>query len=156
LGKARLTVETGYIQGNIPYSNLYNGKGNYDPNVLVYTGAGFETMGLNEFMASRYASVHLEHNFGRLLFRSKWLQPEFLLVSHAGFGTLSHPENHLNIPVQSFERGFYETGFLINKITFNEKQSLSLGGGAFYRYGPYAHPRAQENWVFKLSGSVNF
>jgi hypothetical protein len=156
LGKTRLTVETGYIQGNIPYTNLYNGKGNYDPQVLVYAGAGFETMGLNEFMASRYASVHLEHNFGRLLFRSKWLQPEFLLVSHAGFGSLSHPENHLNIPVQSFERGFYETGLLINKITFNEKQSFSLGGGAFYRYGPYAHPRAQDNWVFKLSGSVNF
>ncbi|HLL95225.1 MAG TPA: DUF5686 family protein [Spirosoma sp.] len=156
LGKTRLTVETGYIQGNIPYSNLYNGKGNYDPNLLVYTGAGFETMGLSEFMASRYASVHLEHNFGRLLFRSKWLQPEFLLVSHVGFGALRNPQNHLNIPVRSFERGLYETGLLISKITFNQKQSFNMAGGAFYRYGPYARPQAQDNWVFKLSGSINF
>jgi hypothetical protein len=104
---------------------------------------------MNEFTSDRYASLFLSHNFGTLLFRSKYFSPEPELVTNLGIGSLSHPENHLDEDVKSFEKGYFESGIVINKMV--RLGVTDLGLGWFYRYGPYAMPTAKENMAWKIA-----
>ena len=47
------------------------------------------------------------------------------------------------------EKGYYESGLVINNIV--RYSYLSLGAGAFYRYGPYSFEKSSDNLTIKLS-----
>ena len=148
LGTTSYTFEAGLIDRDIPYVNLYNAKASYR-SFTLYSPASFATMRMNEFTSDRYASLFLSHNFGTLLFRSKYFSPEPEIVTNLGIGSLSHPENHLDEDVKSFEKGYFESGIVINKMV--RLGVTDLGLGWFYRYGPYAMPTAKENMAWKIA-----
>jgi hypothetical protein len=148
LGTTSYTFEAGLIDRDIPYVNLYNAKASYR-SFTLYSPSSFATMRLNEFTSNRYASLFLSHNFGALLFRSKYFSPEPELVTNLGIGSLTHPENHLGEDVKSFEKGYFESGIVINKMV--RLGVTDLGIGWFYRYGPYAMPSAKENMAWKIA-----
>lgn len=148
LGTTSYTFEAGLIDRDLPYVNLYNGKASYR-SFTLYSPASFATMRMNEFTSDRYVSLFLSHNFGKLLFRSKYFSPEPELVTNLGISSLSHPENHLGEDVKSFEKGYFESGIVINKMV--RLGVTDLGFGWFYRYGPYALPTANENMAWKIA-----
>ncbi|MDX5346374.1 MAG: DUF5686 family protein, partial [Hymenobacteraceae bacterium] len=154
LGTTTLQLQGGLVLGEVPFTNLYNGQGNYSKRYKVYTGQGFETMYINEFISDRYASVHFKHDFGKLLLKTPHFDPTLSVVTNVGFGSLSNPEQHRNISFNTMEKGFYESGILINNLL--KSQFSAIGVGAFYRYGPYAHPDFNKNLYFKLSTSIAF
>jgi hypothetical protein len=151
LGKTTFSVLAGAATGDLPYSELFDGRGSYGKFTL-FAPASFATMRMNEFLSDRYASVFFSHNFGKLLFRSKWLNPEFVLCANAGFGELSHPELHRYVYINSPSKGYYEAGLLINNLL--NMQIENLGIGAFYRLGPYSFPFWKDNLALKIT--VNF
>lgn len=148
LGKTGVFIEGGLVSGKVPLQKLYNGNGSYrsfSPEVAN----SFATMRMGEFVSDGFVSLFFRQNLGNLMFRSGRFRPEFVLVSNAGIGRLTDNEGHLNITLKSVEKGYYESGFLINNIF--RQFFVNYGIGLFYRYGPYSFSRLIENFAFKFT-----
>ncbi len=152
-GSTSIELIGGYVDGNVPYTLLYNGNASF----IQYSVAvdnSFETMRINEFLSSRYASVFLSHDFESYLFQWPHFKPHLKLVTHIGFGDLSNPANHYFFPYKIMDQGYYESGFELNNLL--KASFLELGVGAYYRYGPYTLPNMSDNFAFKLTITPSF
>jgi hypothetical protein len=154
--KTNLFVIAGWVNGLAPYGKLYNGRGATQSGGF-YVENYFQTMGFYEFTASQYSSMFLNHNFGNILLNKRYAKPELLLYHNMGTGKLDSPGAHLGVPVNSFEKGFFESGVgLMNLLRFKyaDVAYFGLGGAAFYRYGEYALPQAANNLFWRLTFGI--
>ena len=110
-------------------------------------------MRMNEFLSDRFFYIFFRQNFGKLLFKTKRFQPEVEFVTNFGIGRLQNPEPHRGINFKTMEKGYYESGIIINNIL--NQFFLGYGIGVFYRYGPYHLQKPIDNFAFKLSLSLN-
>jgi hypothetical protein len=148
-GNTRLAFIAGMVKGDVPYSKLYAGQASYKRFTLE-SEHSFGTMRFNEFLSDRFISVFLKQDFGKLLFKPRGkFQPEIALVNNVGFGLMKNARHHENIDFQTLEKGYYETGLLINNIF--RIQIFRYGVGVLYRYGPYAFAKTIDNLAFKLT-----
>jgi hypothetical protein len=116
-------------------------------------------MGLYEFVSDRYVNLFFSHNFGSLLFKKPKFQPQLVIFTNAGYGSLQHKEQQSHLGFKTMEKGFFESGILVNnlvKINYYNIVYLGLGGGAFMRYGAYAAPQVEKNVVYKISLVLTF
>lgn len=141
-------IMLGYVLGEIPASNLFDGNGTYKPFTL-FAPFSFSTMQANEFLSDRYASIFLTHDFGELLFKFGNFKPQLLLLTNIGFGSLENPQNHHNNDFNTIEKGYYESGFLVRKLL--NLQVYDVGLGIMYRYGPYSLDDNYKNFAYKIS-----
>lgn len=148
LGKTSLRLMAGYVDSDIPYTNLYNGNGSYRQ-FTIYAPNSFGTMRMNEFLSNKYVALYFQHDFEKLLFKGKVFRPEFGIATHVAFGWLDFPENHYDVTYSTMEQGYYESGLLINNLL--NLRIYSLGLGAFYRYGPYTLPNGWDNLGAKFT-----
>lgn len=154
LGNPSFQLWAGYIDRPAPYILNYTNRSSYGPNPYVASMYSFETMRINEFLSDTYVNLFFRHNFRSLLYKSKRFRPQFVLVQNMGWGKMSHPERHKLADFKTMEKGFFESGMLINDIY---KSGLSgLGVGAFYRYGPNSLPKWNNNIAIKLSLNLAF
>ena len=158
-GTTTIQLQAGMVQGDVPYPLLYNGRGGFT-NVPVLIPDHFQTMGLYEFVADRFFNIFIQQNLGRLLYRtqSRWFQPELILMHNMGFGNLSNVERHTNIDFKTMERGYLESGILLDKllrINYFNLANLNIGTGIFYRYGAYTK-RDLENFAWKVTLGFSF
>ncbi len=149
MGRTEIRLQAGWLRGEAPYMELYNSPASWR-NFSLYAPYSFATMRMNEFLSDRYVHLFFSHDFGKLLPGGKYFQPEFALVTHIGFGSLSHPEWHHGLTFQTMEKGFYESGLLINNLVRLQPFS-KLGLGTFYRYGPYSFDEVWKNFGYKLT-----
>jgi hypothetical protein len=154
IGTTRIQVDAGKVFGNVPYTLLYNNKGSLFGKFNVSATNTFETMQLNEFVSSQYAALFINHNIGRFLKIRKKFNPELELVHSMMIGMLDHPQSLLNIPVNSLEKGYFESGFRLLHLI--KSGATTLGVGAFYRYGYYQKPDAKDNLAVKLALGIKF
>ncbi len=147
-GKTSLCLNLGIINGKVPCTELFTGNASYRQ-FTIYTPNSFATMRMNEFLSDRYASLYLTHNFGKLLMRYKWFQPEIAVASNVVYGKLKNPGLHKLITFQTLEKGFFESGILLNNLINIGLANLGFGG--YYRYGAYSFDRWQENLSLKFS-----
>ena len=157
-GYSSITALAGYVQGNVPYTLLYNGKGTYEDfstrNFPLAVDNSFETMRINEFLSNRYVNLYYFHNFQSFLFHHKHFKPELKLISHAGWGLLGNPGSQFGITYKTMDKGYYESGIELNnllKINF-----FRIGIGGYYRYGPYAFSTPKDNLAIKLTITTSF
>jgi hypothetical protein len=151
-GKTGIQLTGGIVTGDPPYSKLYNNNGSLkNPSVVIHNT--FETMGYNEFLSDRYIALYLSHNFGRMYFKSQHIRPSLLLLHNIGIGSLRHPEYHKEIPFKTMEKGYVESGMLIDDILVIKITGLKVGMGAgfFLRYGPYRIDGFENNIVVKFA-----
>lgn len=157
-GYSSIAVLAGYVQGNVPYGLLYNGKGSYEQltfqNFPLAVDNSFETMRINEFLSSRYVNLFYSHNFQSFLFRHKHFRPELKLVSHAGWGMLDNPQSQFGIAYKTMTKGYYESGMEINSLL--KSSIFRVGVGAYYRYGPYSLSTPKDNLAVKLTITTSF
>lgn len=154
IGATQLQLCAGKIFGDVPYTLLYNNKGSLWGKFNVSAVNTFETMSLNEFVTSQYASLFINHNIGRFLKLRKKFNPEFELVHNMGIGTLQHPLSLYNIPVNSLDKVYMESGFRLLHLI--KSGYTTFGVGAFYRYGAYQKPKPEDNLAVKLVLSFKF
>ena len=152
VGVTSLRFAAGGVSETLPLTMLYRMPGTNSNDYRIASNYSFETAFANEFYVERYVSMFFRHNFGNLLFKSSWVQPNISIISSASFGDLGPINQHLNQDFSSHEKGFYESGIQIDNLL----KGLNLGVGGFYRYGPYAFDEAKDNIVFKISSSVSF
>jgi len=159
LGVTSFSVEGGYIWQDLPYSRLFNGKGSYNKTLQTVISNTFEAMNVNEFISDKFVYIFFTQDFERLLFETKKFKPEFKIVTNIGFGNLKDPSRQKNITFKTMERGYYESGLIIDNILRVNLLNIcyiGLGGGAFYRYGYYSYPKAIDNAAFKLSFKITW
>ncbi len=147
-GTTSLQLKAAWLDRDVPYVNLFSIDAAYRNFVPLSTNS-FQTMRYNEFAADKFVTWSLMHNFGKLLFRSKHFNPEPILVFTSGYGSLRKPENHVNVSTKSFEKGYHESGLIVNNLL--SIGPLKLGIGSFYRIGPYRFYAEHKNFAYKLS-----
>lgn len=151
-GKSLVTLVAGKVDGKVPICNLYEGHGSYT-SFGVEAENSFGTMRLNEFYSNQFVSLFLKQDFGTLLFSTPKFKPEICLVTNVGYGKLLHPEYHQLVNFKTLEKGYYESGLLINKLLNN--QFSGLGFGVFYRYGAYGFAKTADNFAYKMTLTMN-
>jgi hypothetical protein len=156
LGKPSFSIEAGLIDGRVPQHKLNSSLGTFRPrSFMIASENTFETMLPYEFFSSEYINFHFRHSFGSLLLKIKKFQPEFILASSVGFGALSYQGFHGGETFNTMEKGYFESGLIINKI-INQLLGVNLssfGVGAFYRYGPYKLAKISDNIAVKMTFS---
>lgn len=85
------------------------------------------------------------------MLRTKGFEPEFLIATNIGWGDLDGQllSNHKGVSMNTMDKGYYESGLLINNLL--DLKMYNLGLGAFYRYGPYSFDETMDNFAFKIS-----
>ncbi len=152
LGKTSLAATGGLIEGEAPLTKLYNGHGSYI-SFSIESENSFGTMRLGEFYADRFLSFFFKHDFGNILIKTEKFSPKFAIVTNYGIGSISNKAKHnTGIPVKSFDKGYYESGLLINNIL--NQSFIGLGFGLFYRYGPYTFLKTADNFAYKMSLTI--
>jgi hypothetical protein len=149
----RISMVGGHVvRGSLPYTDLFNMLGTRRDGTSwleVDVPLTFQTMGLNEFLASDFVALFMEQTLGRVVVWSKKSEPTFALAHNMGVGRLNNPAQHTGYAFSTMEQGYMESGMVVRNII-----KLRFGGygiGVFYRYGPYAFDKPADNLVFKLS-----
>ena len=140
------------VDRNVPYPLLYAGLGSYG-RFTIESENSFATMRQNEFVADRFGSIHFQQDFGKLLFKREKFQPGIVVATSAGYGELNFRQNHISLPGNSYEKGYYESGILFNNLL--RQWFMGYGLGVFYRYGPYSLPKTIDNFAFKFTIRFN-
>ncbi len=147
-GSLTWMLSGGIATGAAPASELFAANGTYAM-FTIYAPYTFGTMRANEFLSDRFASLFLTWDFKDLLVSfGKW-KPQLLLVTNLLYGTLKHPEEHVNYDFKTLDKGYYESGFVIRKLL--NMQVYDLGVGVMYRYGSYHLPKVGDNFACKIS-----
>ena len=146
LGKSTVTLQAGYVFGDVPVFENFNIFAN-NHGFALYSTESFATMQVNEFICDRFALLFFTHNFGKF-FKTKWFNPEFIFATNIGWGDISNVEKHGGVELKSMKDGFYESGLVIDNIL--KISTAKLGFGAFYRYGANSFDDIGDNFSFKL------
>ncbi len=148
VGKSSFKFAAGYVDSDIPYTNLYNGNGDYRT-FTIFAENSFATMRMNEFLSNKYAALYFTHNFENLLYKGKKFKPELAIATNVAFGDLDFKNSHLNVDYKTLEKGYYESGLQFNKLL--NLQLYTLGLAFYYRYGPYTLPNGWDNLAVKFT-----
>ncbi len=156
VGDLSVRLMGGVADPDAPYSHLFALRGTNGSaararrELLIAADNTFQTMVANEFLADRYAALHLKHSFGTLLAKGRHFKPRPGLVYNAAVGALSRPEDHRGYAYSGLKATFLEAGVVVDGIL------QTLGVGLYYRHGAYALPAPKDNLVAKLTASFAF
>ncbi len=137
-GKTSVMLQAGYLIDDAPdfkHFNIFGSMARFG----VYSEGTFATMEPDEFLCTEFAALFFKHNFGQLLFKTEHFRPEFSIVTNICFGN------------PSLDKGFYESGLLIDNIL--SSPITKVGFGVIYRYGPYSREKSIDNFGFKVSAA---
>ncbi|WP_020603668.1 DUF5686 and carboxypeptidase-like regulatory domain-containing protein [Spirosoma spitsbergense] len=161
LGETYLNLTAGILWGQLPYPYLYNARGAKNDFSPIWVANHFQTMDLYEFTSDRYATLFVTHNFKTLLGKPtvRWFRPEPSVVQGIAYGSLRSPDYHEGIPIKTLERGFFESGLLVDNLYRQRIANVAyvgVGMGVFYRWGPNALPIPQDNLAYRLVWNIGF
>ena len=159
LGKSSIRLEAGKIWGDVPYSFLFAGAGGWKSSMPVYVENRFNTMAPNAFANNEIANLYFSHDFGTHLFSTPNWKPKVILTQAIGYGRLQNTNIHQNIILTDMSKGYYESGFIVKdiiRLNLINMVYFGVGAGAFYNYGSYSSNKLENNFKFKLMGSISF
>lgn len=155
-GSTKYRIEGGYINKSLPLGLLFTGEGSSDNDYPFLMKNHFQTMKPYEFLSDQYATLFLAHNFGTLLIKNKFMQPNIVLINNIGWGTLSARDRHAFSNFNTKENTYLETGLKLDnliKLNYLNLGYLGVGVAGFYRYGYYATPDFEDNLAIKMTAN---
>ena len=155
LGVAKFLLQAGYATETCPVMETFNILGTYE-RFGLYSPGSFSTMRLDEFFCDRFVALYLSHNFSGMLWKtnSPVFKPELSIVTNIGWGDMRRADAYPDKNFKTMEKGYFESGIVINGLLANPMAKLGLG--VFYRYGPYSLPNVWDNFAWKYSASIGF
>ncbi|MCB0458778.1 MAG: carboxypeptidase-like regulatory domain-containing protein [Flavobacteriaceae bacterium] len=147
-------VQGGFVHGDAPLTHLYNAVPNYalkNPWIKRVNFSGtnaFETMIFNEFISDKYISIQARQNFAKFKISNRF-RPTLSLVTRFAIGDIEHPENHFGINFKTMNKGYWESGMVMNSLF------KGFGLATFYRYGAYSNPKFSDNLAVKLTYTLS-
>lgn len=146
IGKLHWKIAAAKVVGDVPLTLSHVGIGtNQFWNISVENS--FETMLAGEFYTTDQVSVFTRFMFRTIPTKAKWNQPRFGLHHAMGFGSFANREDH-SWTFKSMDKGYFEAGFIFDGMLTTS--TLSMGLGAFYRYGFYSSADWKQNIVPKI------
>ena len=148
-GVSNILFQAGYVTEGAPIEETFDILASYTP-IGLYAPGSFCTMRPEEFFCDRFAALFLSHNFSGMLWQPNlsWCKPELTLITNLGWGSM-RPKENINYKFISMEKGYFESGFIVEGLV--ALPIMKLGAGAFYRYGPYSFDRVWNNIALKWS-----
>ncbi len=159
LGESKVHLKTGYIHSDVPLYALIEGEGSYNSSIPFIFGGFFQVIKPGEFFNNRFAGLFYTHNFGPVLRISEKIRPALVIAQNMGYGELYHPEHHMYVDLKSMEKGYFESGVILNNLYLHNIYNaayIGLGIGTFYKYGAYASTKEINNFAFKISIAFNW
>ncbi|HKL38008.1 MAG TPA: DUF5686 family protein [Bacteroidales bacterium] len=154
LGNTSVKFTSGFARGEVPAFNLYSGHGSFGSKFAIYSGSSFATMRLDEFRVSSFFSAFISHDFRTFLQGSDIFNPHLIWVNNLGWGWLDDSAVHQGVDFKAYDKGYFETGLLFDRLI--STGLFHYGLGVFYRYGPYGFDRPARNFAFKFSFRLAF
>lgn len=152
-----IDLSAGWQEGALPYYRQFMPLGTKANNNIYVIEGAFHTMPIHTYLANRFVSSVLRHNFGALLPTKGFFQPKLAVQLGGYWGGIWQQQQHLNTPYRTAPLGYYEGGLILHDlITYGSFLGLrpGFGVGAFYRFGPYAVPKWQDNFAIRLAVQV--
>jgi hypothetical protein len=160
LGRTQVRLDAGFVSGHVPLMKMYFMAGGEALNSrFIYINQAFQTVGINEFAANRYASFFFEHHFGAIYRGWRYARPSPTIVHNMAWGAMNQADSHAGISFQVPERGLFESGLIINhliRVVYSKTLWLGLGVGVFQRYGPYMIAEPEKNRTFRVLLKFDF
>ncbi|MCB0766199.1 MAG: carboxypeptidase-like regulatory domain-containing protein [Flavobacteriales bacterium] len=159
VGDLSVRVMGGMAEPTAPYPYLFNMRGTNDfrpapatdgRRFLFAADNTFQTMLPNEFLADKYAALHVRHSFGTLLVKGKHFKPRPGLLYNAAIGSLQNGDRHRGYSFSGLTDPFLEAGLVVDGLLG------TLGAGIYYRHGPLAFDRPADNLAYKMTVSFTF
>ena len=148
IGTTTIMLRGGLMTKDAPLIEYFNGYGSFAGNFSLAAPNSFATMQLNEFAATRFAAVHLRHDFSPWLFPENYKsKPAIIFAQNIGFGTLGEKYKD-QFHFKDYSKGYYESGIEMNNLL--RVGYISWGAGIYYRYGPYRLTSIHENFAYKF------
>ena len=109
-----------------------------------------------EFFCDRFVALYLSYDFQGTLWNtnSDWFRPQLTLATNMGWGDMRRADAFPDKNFKTMEKGYFESGFVVKGLLC--LSGVSLGTGAFYRYGPYAFHRFWDDIAWKVSVNFDF
>lgn len=107
----------------------------------------------SEFFTNRHTALFVRYTFLPLKNKTDWTEPLLSIHNAVGYGDLSNRTDHQNIDFKVHEKGYFETGLVLDnllKFGFN-----GFGIGVFHRYRSHALAEFSDNFVYKLALKFN-
>jgi hypothetical protein len=146
-GELNWTILASQSFGDVPLFLKQNAIGTrQDWNIS--TANTFETVFPGEFYHDRQVSLFLRYAFPTIKTKAKWNEPQFILHHGLGYGDFKNRLEHSQV-FGSMDHGLYEAGLIMNGIL--NVNIISIGVGAFYRFGFYSNVNELKNIVPKIS-----
>lgn len=149
LGVATILLQGGYATNSCPVMETFDILSTFSP-IGLYAPGSFGTMRYDEFFCDRFVALYLSHNFSGMLWKtqSPWFKPELTIATNIGWGDMKRAENHPDKNFKTMEKGYFESGFIVNGLLYTPYSKV--GAGLLYRYGPYAFDKIWDNFAFKI------
>lgn len=157
LGIFRTQLDAGAVSETVPFSLLFSAKGSYRAASGTVPGT-FETMGFNEFAASHYVHLFMQHQFPKIAWGNYPFRPFVTVLHNMGLGMHGRRGDHQGLVVNPYPLGYYESGMNIDNIYVFVMPGIDvgIGLGVYYRYGPYQRKEPSENLFLKLIYNISF
>ncbi|PHR20662.1 MAG: hypothetical protein COA38_19325 [Fluviicola sp.] len=150
VGKFHWKIAAAKVIGDVPLVLTHNGNGTRQFwNVSVENT--FETMLSGSFYTTDQVSLFTRFMFRPIVTKAKWNQPRFGLHHAIGFGKFNNREDH-QWTFETMDKGYYEAGLIFDGMLTTS--TISIGLGAFYRYGHYSSSDWKQNIVPKVVFSL--
>ena len=148
MGNTTIMLRAGLMTSDAPIIEYFNGYASFAGNFSLAAHYSFATMQLNEFAATRFAAVHLRHDFSHWMFPENFeKRPVMVFAQNIGFGQLDEKYKTL-FRFKDYDKGYYESGIEINNLL--RVGVIAWGAGIYYRYGPYRLNSTHENFAYKF------
>jgi hypothetical protein len=151
-GNFTYLVSIGHLVGEVPLYLSFVAPGTGGEWNLSVANT-FETVKPSSFYNTSIASNFMRFSFKKIKTGVKWTSPQVNLHHAIGLGTFDQKSEH-NFNFQSFSKGYFEGGVLINNLL--NISTTGLGIGCFYNYGAYSSANALANFMFKFGLTSNF
>lgn len=148
LGVSQVMFQAGFVDQTAPLTDAFCFASTWT-HFGLYAPGSFCTMRRNEFFCDRFSALYLSHNFCGMLLKSdsQWFKPELTVATNIGWGTLRDAGVGARKEIKSVEKGYFESGMVIDGLLC--MPLMKLGVGVFYRYGPYALEGIWKNFAWK-------
>lgn len=152
LGKFMWMAQVSGNSSDIPlvFNQIVSGTGG---NWRLSVPNTFETILPGTFYSDRQAAVYTRFTFNAIKSKFKWMKPQIGLHHAIGIGEMTNRNKH-SMAFQTMEKGYCETGIIIDKLLISNFSGFGIG--VFMPYGAYAVPQLEKNITMKLSLSFDF
>lgn len=153
LGYDFFTISAGYVNGDVPFSYLYNTLVGERSSILG-PSTGFQAGDLSNYAANIYFSVDYTHYFGRNLIKSKlkYTQPEPYIRHRYAWGKILNINNYAEI--LDFSGGLKEFGIGVDALVRFKLGGLPISLGFYSSYN-YSQQFFGNN-RFRIVPSIRF